>query len=80
MVTDPADLSDTEIAEAARAAVAARADSGALGVTSTTVDGTTTQFDDEVALRVADKLAARAARSSGRRPFFQPISLRGPAS
>jgi hypothetical protein len=80
MAIDPAHLSDTEIAEKARAEVAAIAAAGTAAITSTTVDGTTMVQDAEKAIRVADTLAARAARSSGRRSFFQPISLRGPGS
>lgn len=79
MATDPANMTATDQAEAAQTALNRRLASGAVGVASTSVDGTTIATDDDRQLRVTSKIVGRANRAVGRRPFFLPINLRDTA-
>ena len=68
-------MTDSEIANAIRNALARRAQLGQTGVVSVMIDGLETRYDEKTALVQLDFWERRAARSSGRRPTFTGISL-----
>jgi len=69
-------MTDQQIADAIRTALATHAANGAAGVVSVTIDGIQTQYNFDKAVAELEFWERRAAKTSGKKTMFGTLDLR----